>query len=143
MNFIELKEIGVITNITFKKKIEDLEGYAEGGMKANILKLTSSHDGILVFTVDYSGFEDYNRNLETANYWLPDGSLGTAREAGMYNPTETLHVMESDIVEDYLTIDSSDRFDLYQKYKEYNSDKPYVTWLEDLLIEQMYNFKKV
>lgn len=85
--------------VQFTSKIEDMEAYPEKGMRARIVSIDEEdthmsdlHDHIYKITFDYSEFDEFNKSLESANYYDGKGvACLTAREAGMYDEQETIY----------------------------------------------------
>ena len=117
--------------IEFTKGIEDLEGYAEPGMRAHLVDYLPSRDDVVELRVNYQIFEDFNRGLEKANYYDKDGKPTlTARESGHYNVTETYYVMATDDPAKYFSaIDPA--LGLLQEWQNTDRQKSYVSFLEE------------
>lgn len=138
MKFSELRQLiedrGAV-NVTCMKGIDDLETYAEPGMRLTITGGDEQHDGVLKLRVSYEDFDEFNKQFESANYF--DGNrqpVLTAREAGFYKVKDTIYVMADDEFERFFsTLDSTK---LYDQYKAERSNIPYVQWLENK-VEQL------
>lgn len=88
----DLARMGV--TVRFLKEIEDSEGYAEAGMMAKMVKAWDEHDFHWV-TFDFEPFKDYNRALETPNYFDDKHNpCLTATEAGYYKPQDDYGIGE-------------------------------------------------
>ena len=131
--------------ITFKKGCEDLESYCEAGMKAKItgivLERMEEKEADLVYkiTLDYSQFDDYNKNFETANYYDNNGNPTlTAREAGFYHIQDTLYLGSDNIWpwSNYFDVEhdstSNRMFERYSR-RTMDTDLTYLKWLETQL----------
>lgn len=87
-------------DIQFTHKIEDLEDYAEDRMRATITGIKKwdgdNADACHEISIDYSKFDEYNRQFESYNYWdkLGNATLN-AREAGYYTVKDTLYLDNS------------------------------------------------
>lgn len=117
--------------IEFTKGVDDLEGYAEPGMRAHLVDYLPSRDDVVELRVNYQIFEDFNRGLEKANYYDKDGKPTlTARESGHYNVTETYYVMATDDPAKYFSaIDPA--LGLLQEWQNTDRQKSYVSFLEE------------
>jgi hypothetical protein len=125
--------------IQFTKKIEDMEAYPENGMRARIVSIDESdthspslHDHMYRITFDYSEFDDYNKALESSNYYDRMGvPCLTAREAGMYAPDELIYFGSPKLwpFEDCFTTLDARQNALLARFKESDATN-YVEWLE-------------
>ena len=117
--------------IEFTKGIEDLEGYAEPGMRAHLVDYLPSRDDVVELRVNYQIFEEFNRGLEKANYYDKDGKPTlTARESGHYNVTETYYVMATDDPAKYFSA-INPALGLLQEWQNTDRQKSYVSFLEE------------
>lgn len=117
--------------IEFTKDVEDLEGYAEPGMRAHLVDYAIGRDDVVELRVNYQIFEEFNRGLEKANYYDKNQQPTlTAREAGQYEVTETYYVMATDDPSKYFTaIDPN--LGLLQEWQNTDRQKSYVSFLEE------------
>ena len=100
--------------IQFNSDIDDFETYAEGGMKARVIgvipKYTSLPDPqehVYILHIDYSEFDEYNKQFETYNYYDKNGDpILNARQAGFYNVNDTIYMPNPyiDSWDKYLTV---------------------------------------
>lgn len=68
--------------------VEDLESYAEPGMRATLTGGKMSHE-TLILDVNYAPFDEFNRAFEPKNYYDKSGAPTlTAREANPYKPQD-------------------------------------------------------
>lgn len=125
--------------IVFTKNIEDFENYAEANMRARIVRIDEEtnlsrplEDQLFVITVDYSEFNDYNRQFESANYYDKSGKPNlTAREANMYSVKEEFHFGSPQLwpFENYFIVADDHQARLLERFKA-SGAKNYVAWLE-------------
>ena len=88
--------------IEFATSCEELESYAEPGMRAQLCEMKNTGDGVLELVVDYTPFEAFNAQFEQSNYYDDNGRPTlTAREANFYEPRETLYVTADDPADKY------------------------------------------
>lgn len=121
--------------VEFKKAIEDLEGYAEKGMRATITGFDQMDKETLRFYVDYSAFEEFNLAFETPNYYgKTNEPTLTAREAGQYNPTDHFYVERSDAADMFFTPVNPTN-DLMGEWKNAGMATSYVQFLEARVAE--------
>lgn len=126
--------------IVFTKRIEEMEAYPEQGMRARITRIdpedTDSDDlkdHVYRIEFDYSEYDNFNRLLETANYYgrgsIPDK---TAREAGHYETVETIYFGSPELYpfEDYFCLASKLHKKLHEQFAASGEDD-YVSWLEN------------
>ena len=128
--------------VTFTSKIEDLEGYPEGGMRARIVavenKYTSRadlHEHIHNLTFDFSEFDEFNKRFESSNYFDKNHNPTlTAREAGFYKDKEELFFGSPKLwpFEDYFADMSENSRKLSEEFKA-SGETDYVAWLEEKL----------
>lgn len=136
-DFANMIQSGLRPVITFTKEVDELEAYPEAGMRARVISAVQKHDDIIVLRVDYTDFDEFNEQFETANYYDGDGNATkTARESGHYTPQEDLYIgLDAEIP---FSIVESNRLKLYDQYRQHNKDFPgtsYVQWLEDQIAE--------
>lgn len=125
--------------IVFTKKIEDMEAYPEQNMRAKILRIDPEDTGsddlnehVYRIQFDYSEYDDFNRLLETANYYGKDGIPNkTAREAGHYDKLETIYFGSPVLYpfEDYFRVASNHHEKLHEQFRASGRNN-YVEWLE-------------
>jgi hypothetical protein len=125
--------------IQFTSKIEDMGAYPEKGMRARIVSIDEQdtnrpdlHDHLYKITFDYSEFDEFNKGLESANYYDRKGvACLTAREAGMYAPDELIYFGSPQLwpFEDYFTVLNEKQNTLIARFKESGATN-YVEWLE-------------
>lgn len=125
--------------IQFTPKIEDMQAYPEGGMRARVVSIDEQdthrsdlHDHLYKITFDYSEFDEFNKSLESSNYYDRKGvACLTAREAGMYAPDELIYFGSPELwpFEDYFTVLGEKSNALIARFKESGATN-YVEWLE-------------
>lgn len=130
--------------IQFTNKIEDMEAYPEDGMRARIVSIKEQdthmedkHDHLFIITFDYSEYDEYNKQFETANYY---GSMNTrvadktAREVGQYHLQEKIYFGSPELwpFDEYFTLLNEKSVALYNKFKA-SSSLNYVEWLEKMV----------
>lgn len=139
MKFKELDRMindGVRPVVTGQKKIEHLENYMEPGMRARIVGSVLLHDDVVKLKLDFTEFDEYNKQFETSNYYDKDGAaVLTAREAGHYSLTMDCYVMSSDDMEEYLSVTEAKSLALLNYYKTSGFEGTYVDWLESQVID--------
>jgi hypothetical protein len=130
--------------IQFTNKIEEMEAYSEGGMRARIVSITeedtdsaNKHDHIFIITFDYSEYDEYNKRFETANYYGPGRDAvadKTAREVGQYHLQEKIYFGSPKLwpFEEYFVLLNEKSVALYNKFKASGSSN-YVEWLEQMV----------
>lgn len=126
--------------IRFTDRIEEMESYPEGGMRARIISINGEdtdspdlHNHVYRIKFDYSEYDDFNMLLETANYYGKDGIPNkTAREAGHYSKTETIYFGSPELFpfENYFQLTSKHHEKLYEQFLASGEDN-YVEWLEN------------
>lgn len=101
-------------DIEFVKGIEDLDGYAECGMRAVVTNVHKIDDDVWRIDFDFTDYDMYNRQFESAYYYDRAGSpVLTARAANMYS-----------VVDHYYFDSNFDHFPLSNFFKVVNaSDK--------------------
>jgi hypothetical protein len=127
--------------IQFTSKIEDMEAYPEGGMRAQIkdiktqdLHRTDLHDHIYIIEFDYSKYDEYNKQFESANYYAGINTRvadKTAREVGQYQVQEKIYFGSPVLwpFEEYFTILNEKSQRLFAEFKA-TGETNYVEWLE-------------
>ena len=129
--FSEMVRSGVYPVITFRKGIEDSEGYAEAGMRAKVISAVIKHDDCVLITVDFSQFDEFNKSYESSNYYDKNGNaVWTARQAEQYKVVDSWYLDASTEFSHYAEVTNSDSLKLFQEFSESNTDKTYVEWLE-------------
>jgi hypothetical protein len=109
--------------VTFTKKIEDFEVYAEVGMKARIKSISpfdlrdpDIRDHVYEIVFDFTEFETYNSEYETFNYYDSNGIPRlNARQAGFYKKIDEVYFPSPDYDDwlTYFTVDNSSEEDFW------------------------------
>lgn len=125
--------------VQFTSKIDDMESYLEGGMRARIVSIDEEdthrpdlHDHLYKIVFDYSEFDEFNKNFESANYYDRNGvACLTAREAGMYDQKDTIYFGSPELwpFEDFFILLSEKQTKLISSFKESGATN-YIEWLE-------------
>lgn len=125
--------------IQFTSKIEYMEAYPEKGMRGRIVSIDEQdthmddlEDHVYKILFDYSEFDDFNKSLESSNYYDRNGNAClTAREAKWYKPQEVIYFGSPELwpFEDYFTILDDRQNALLTRFKESGATN-YVEWLE-------------
>jgi len=142
-DLIAMVRSGARPVVVFNQGIEYMEDYAEPGMRGRITGVRSveSDEGLLKISVDYSEFDKFNRQFESANYYDKAGKTTlTAREAGYYKPADTLYLTQSEDAPFEIVDDAHAA--LYEKYMRSDAQSSgvgYIQWLENLVINQGEN----
>lgn len=138
MSFADILSLPI--DVEFLDGIENYDDYPQAGMRATIVSYKGAHDCLKV-RFDFTGFEQYNKQFETSDYYDKDGNaILTAREAGCYNPIAEYYLPAiADWGSVIKVLDSSDpRVQLAAEYTaedaREDTEQPYVRWLEDQVI---------
>jgi hypothetical protein len=125
--------------IQFTSKIEEMEAYPEKGMRARIVSVDEKdthmkdlHDHMYIITFDYSEFDEFNEQFESANYYDKNSvACLTAREAKMYDVKERIYFGSPELwpLEDYFTTLDARQNELLKRFKKSRAES-YVEWLE-------------
>ena len=136
MTIAELAQSGACPlEVEFKPGVEDLEGYPEGGMRAEVLRVVPDGNEVFRVSVSYEQFEAFNHTLETANFYDNEGRPRlTASQAGYYRQLEDLYVMADDLCSTFFTPLDKARLALLDEFSESGSEESYVQWLEGQLV---------
>jgi hypothetical protein len=131
--------------VTFTPKIEDMESYAESGMRARVVSIdtqdthsSDKHDHVYKIMFDFSEFDEFNRRFESSNYYDKNGSPTlTAREAGYYKEQDKIYFGSPEIwpFEDYFVLADAAQTELLERFKE-SGEADYVSWLEAQVLAQ-------
>lgn len=127
--------VGHRFQVQFKKKIEEMEAYPEGGMRARVIGMEEHNaDSIISLRFDYAPYDSMNVTLESHNYYDRSGvACLTAREAGCYTVEEDIYFMADDPIENWMVILDDTAF--LDEWNIANSGLTYVQWLEKELTE--------
>lgn len=133
--FAQMVQSGVHPVITFNEGINELEVYPQPGMQGRVIGAESEGEGddTVLLMIDYTEFEEYNKQFEISNYYDKNGSAClTAREAGCYDVVEGIYTMSNqDVGEQFIATTDTTSIRLYDIYKQSGSAGSYVSWLED------------
>ena len=133
--------------IEFLDNCVDFEDYCEPKMRARLVALAvddmldEPHNWVWRLVVDYSEFDEYNKTLESANYYDKNNVPRlTAREARLYKAVDTLYVTP-DVLGDRIKVLDQEAENSYHTasslYARSKNDKEtYVAWLERKVVEQ-------
>ena len=138
---VTLQDLRPLVNkdITFLKKVEEYDWYAEDGMRGTVTDVSWEDESdpnhpVFKLTISFAKFDEYNRARESTNYYDDNGEAClTAREANMYREEDHLYV-SNEWQEHFNILGEKDKalFRFYQTDKEANPDLTYVAWLEDI-----------
>lgn len=124
--------------VVFNKNAEELEDYAEEGMKARILDFTIEDSEVTIIKFDFDCYKDHNAYYESSNYYDEFGKPTlNAHQAGCYEAISKMFFPSNfDEIFSYMVILSKDRKDdLHIMFREENTTETYLEWLENRLIE--------
>lgn len=127
--------------IRFTESIEEAEGMFSGNMMADIINIYRDED-YLVLQVDQTKYYESNKQFDTPT-WLN-------KETGAYDLTYSQHRgqygqkvrMTEEVYDNYkgelynIIVIESETKEIYQKYLDENTDKTYIQWLEDIVLER-------
>ena len=132
-------DVWVGKTIQFEEKAEDLECYPEKNMRAKVLSVKLSnpspdpHNVVYAVKVDYTDFDDFNRQFETANYYDKNQKPTlNARDAGYYTPVETLYLSDEvyGLWNEIFKIVGDKANKLVETYNAEAPNMSYIEWLE-------------
>jgi hypothetical protein len=115
-------------------KTEDLECYAEAGMRARLVRikkvdLRDTEDEYYELELDFEPFDEFNKGFETTGYYDNEGRpVLTAREAGFYKAQDTIYPNYTNVMDILKPVDSSTA-ELVERFKQ-SGETNYVAWLE-------------
>jgi len=116
--------------------VDELESYAEAGMRARIERVERGQDDVIRLHLDYTEFEAYNQAFESANYFDKDGQATlTARQAGHYKPQDVVYVSASCLLGDLFVFETGPGHALFQRWMEQGEGRSYMKFLEDQLFQ--------
>jgi len=134
MDYVALIAGGAQPVVTFQKKIVDFETYFEPGMRARVVGGWEKESGLVEIVFDTTEFDDHNRILEQPNYYDKSGNATlTAREAGQYNPKESIYFDSDDEISCFEVEDSSALL-LFKEFRKADTGLTYVQWLEAVVV---------
>ena len=162
VEFAEMIEDGVHPVIEVLDTIDDC--YADKGMRARIIGVEDDSwrwekedrfEVIKGFKLDYSEFDEYNKQFEAANWYNSKTGLydQTARESGHYNVNEVIFIsahreltkpngeLKEDRLDATFKIVEDTKLKLYDAYKQALKQVPnqtYVEFLEDIAINNAF-----
>lgn len=136
----ETVQAGHLPVVTFKKGIEDKEGYPEEGMRARVIGVTLQSCGeVLDVKFDFSEFDAHNLARESANYYDRSGIAKlTAREAGQYKPSDSIYFGLDEDLSECFDVEPSSVSALVAEYVGIAvAARPatYMQWLEAQVLE--------
>ena len=140
MTFAQLGALltgGTRIAVTAKNPVEDWEGYVEAGMRMEVTKYRRPpNDDLAYITVDYTKYDEFNKALESANYYDKKANpCLTAREHGSYKVTEEYCIMADGRVSDcFLPLESAGAVLLAEYQATGKEAGSYVGWLEAQLL---------
>lgn len=117
---------------------DDTDSYPEKGMLARVreVKLYDEGDDYAYVGVklDYTDFEEHNRQFESASYFDGHGNpICTAHEAGMYEPVETVYLNVGND-RDYFCL-ANQNAGLFERFQQERQEgQTYTMWLEAQLL---------
>lgn len=121
--------------IEFKKEAAEWELYPEANMRAYMThgRIDGPADDVGCINFDYTKFDEFNRKYESSNYYdESDNPRLTAREAGYYNPVESIYVMLNDNPNRFMRLVATSKY--YEQYLANRiENQSYVEYLEKRL----------
>ena len=126
--------------IEFKKDVDAWAQYPEANMRAQITngRLDYNEDEVGRITFDYTKFDDFNKQFESSDYYDKNQvhknqvPCLTARQAGLYNPVDTIYILLTDDPNKFMNVVSVSQY--YEQYLANRTDKQsYVNFLETRL----------
>lgn len=121
--------------VEFATNIEELDVYAEPGMRARAIAARIDADGLAAITFRYTEFERHNAPLERPTYYDKDGNPTlTAHQANAYHPEEDIYFDVEELMAVHLNVVSDERTALYAQYLGEASKDTYLRWLEDKVL---------
>jgi hypothetical protein len=123
--------------VVFTKNVEDLEDYAESGMKARVQDFIIKDSELTIIKFDFDFYKNHNSQYETSNYYDKYGRPTlNAHEAGIYKPIQDMYLPSNlESIMSYMNVVTLERQDtLLQKYQNSQTDKTYLEWLEDVIL---------
>jgi hypothetical protein len=128
---------GATIEVECRKKVEDLEDYADAGMRLTIAGARESYDGVVILGVSYEKYDEFNKAFEKCNYFDKEGQPRlNAREAGYYKAKDTMYVMSTDDPNEYfLSLEDSANKWIQEYFVRRHKDETYVAFLERTLSE--------
>jgi hypothetical protein len=149
LDLLELIQQGVRPAVTFTSpvkgantSIEDLESYAEPGMRARILGASVNRDDVLRLHVDFDEFDAHNASLESSNYYDKEGQARlTARQAGFYKPQDDLYFTPSDPCAWFMALVDEPALQIMDRWQRDGQGLRYTAFLEQevLRLEGLLN----
>jgi hypothetical protein len=141
----QVNQTGQPVNIEFSKQkdkqygVEDLECYANPGMRARITGGLNKGDDASIIHVDYAPFEEHNRGFETADYWgrgeNGQQALMDARAAGKYKAEDKLYTPSSIEMDQLFTVLDGSTNALIKEWRDSDQKDGYVRYLEIQVIQ--------
>jgi len=136
--FKELAELlvnGATVDVECRARVEDLEDYADKGMRLTITGIRSDHDEVAVLAVSYAKYDEHNKAFEKRNYYDKTGTpCLNAREAGFYKEQDSMYVMDTDNPNDFfISIDDNSNKWIKSYLEHRGKDETYVAFLERIL----------
>lgn len=116
------------------------ESFGQAGMLARVVAAVEKHDNTFVVRFDYEEHREHNVKLDKPNWYLPDGGMGTALEAGMFKDSiaeEVFFEKDQD-----LPFELAEENTPLAEYLASDSKVPYTKWLEEKLEELVPNCMK-
>lgn len=107
--------------VKFKAAIEDQEAYPDDMMYARVIGVREDEvrgdiddvDQVWEITFSYVGFEQYNERVEKRNWYIYENGvdtkrLGSAKEAGYYQPVEGIYMPGPALWDEYFDVIDDD-----------------------------------
>lgn len=132
--FTKLLDDGLRPVIEFKESESHVDSYADPGMRARATGWLLECDDVVIITVDFSEFEQFNLQFEKPDYYDKAGhACLTAHQAGYYRPTDHYYYGLNDPMESHFVIVEDFSLKLYGEYRKANAGRSYIAWLEERL----------
>lgn len=121
--------------VEFGRAVEELDGYAEPGMRARATGVRVLDEEMVAIEFNFGEFEGHNTLLEASNYYDKSGNPTlTAHQSGFYKPEDDCFFSRDDLLENWLTIVADERISLFAQYVAAGTQESYIRWLEDKIL---------
>lgn len=140
----ELREMvssGIDVIVEFTEQVEDMECRFEKGMRAYVTGVSLADSSNMV-TVNFEEkeYREYNKGLEKSiwyNRQKNEYNLKWSEDEynKNYEGKESLYEMENETIHNFFVVENESS-KLFNQYLKENSDKTYVQWLEEKVINQ-------
>lgn len=135
-DLLKLINSGIQPIIEFTEEAEFVEYDVDKDMQCKIVSCSEpDRHGTILLKCDLNGFEEYNKTFAKCNWFDENRNPRLTWFESGYYPKDGIYKFYIDADYEITTFKIVEENKLYNEYKQSETDKTYVRWLESLVEE--------